>query len=141
MKGNPMFDISTKRASETGAIKLRNGDGSPLRNGDGNQLTVTIHSPASKTWQAAQADKQRKAVERMQEAGGRTSAALDEAKRDQVEFLVAITVSFDGFGYGKTTGAEMFRAAYDDDALGYIRDQVFAGANDWEVFTGGSATG
>lgn len=77
----------------------------------------------------------------MRKSGGRVEAALDKAVADQVDFLTAITVSFDGWTYpaekGSTDPRAMFRAAYSDDTLGFIRDQVFEEATDWAVFTKG----
>lgn len=136
------FDITKKRALETAQIDLVNGDGSPLLDDDGNQLAVTVHGPASKVWQAANAERGRKRAERMRKNGGKVEAALDNAKEDQVEFLTRITVSFDGWSYPtETKGADaaMFRAAYEDEGLGFIRDHVYAEANDWSAFTKGSA--
>jgi hypothetical protein len=34
----------------------------------------------------------------------------------------------------------MFRAAYSDDSIGFIRDHVFGEVRDWTAFTKGSAT-
>ncbi len=137
-----MFDITKKRASETGAIDLVAGDGTPLLDDDGNQLSVTVHGPGSKVWQAAQAELNRKRAERMRKNGGKLEAAFDHAKEDRVEFLVRVTVSFNGWTYpvdAKAGPQAMFRACYEDDLLGFIRDHVFAEVTDWEGFTKGSA--
>ena len=78
---------------------------------------------------------------RVRKAGGRTEAVMDEAREDAIEFLARITISFDGWEYpGKfDSPVDMFRAAYGDDELGYIRDQLFDEARDWAAFTKGSA--
>lgn len=136
------FDIRARRALESGQIELKSGDGSPLLDDEGNQLFVTVHSPASKVWQQANAEMNRRRAERMRKNGGKIEAALDNAVADQIDFLVRITISFDGWEYPVEGGGgpeAMFRAAYSDDALGYIRDHVFAEANDWAAFTKGSA--
>jgi len=134
------YDITRKRALETGRIELKAGDGSPLTDDDGNPLAVTVHSPGSKVWQQANADKNRKQAERLRKAGGRAEAMLDNAIEDQVDFLVRVTISFDGWEYpGKWPAEpEMFRAAYADSSLGFIRDHVWAEVNDWSAFTSGS---
>lgn len=135
------FDITKKRALETAQIELKNGDGSPLLDDDGNQLYVTAHGPASKVWQQAAAEQNRKRAERLRKNGGRMEAALDHAREDQIEFLSRVTISFDGWDYpveSKAPGA-MFRAAYSDDGIGFIRDHVYAEVNDWSAFTKGSA--
>lgn len=135
------FDITKKSAAATGTIELKDGSGAPLLDDAGAPLTVTVHSPASKAWQQANAEKNRRQAERMRKAGGRAEALLDGAREDQIEFLTRITIGFNGLEYpgaGKTPG-EQARAIYDDDALGFIRDHVFAEANDWAAFTSGSA--
>lgn len=136
------FDIRTRRALESGDIELKEGDGSPMLDDEGNPLSVTVHSPASKVWQAANAEFNRRRAERLRKNGGKVEAALDNATADQIDFLVRITISFNGWEYpveGKAGPDAMFRAAYADDALGFIRDHVWAEAHDWAAFTKGSA--
>lgn len=140
-----MFDITKKRASETGVIDLKNGDGGMLYDDEGNQLSVTVYGPGSKIWQQADAENNRRRNERIRKAGGNFTTALDNVKDDQIDFLVRVTISFDGWEYpaekGKwATQAEMFRAAYSDDSIGFIRDHVFSEVRDWTAFTKGSAT-
>lgn len=141
-----MFDITKKRALEIADIPLVNGDGSPLYDDDGNELSVTVHGPGSKIWQQADAERSRRRTARIEKARGRIAAALDHARDDETDFLCSITVSFNGWEYPNPEGgewrgkADMFRAAYSDDAIGYIRDHVHKEANDWSVFTRGSAT-
>lgn len=133
-----MFDITKKRVAETGKIELKDADGSPLVDDAGNVLTVTAHGPGSKVWQQADAAMSRKQAERMRKNGGKVEAALDNAKADQVDFLCAVTISFNGWEY-PTENGNQFRAAYSDDTIGYIRDHVFREVRDWS-FTKGSAT-
>lgn len=128
------FDITKKRASATGDIELKDGDGSPLLDEKGNPLTISVYSPASKQWEQASAEMNRKRAERMRKNGGKMEAALDNAKQDQIEFLCRVTVSLNGFDYPVKDG-DPIRALYEDDALGYIRDHVYAEANDWSAFT------
>lgn len=137
-----MFDITKKRAVETAEIELVNGDGSPMYGDDGNALSVTAHGPGSKLWQQADAERNRRRTARIEKNRGKISAALDHAREDEIDFLCAITVSFNGWEYpGEFRGsAEMFRAAYSDDTIGFIRDHVHKEATDWTVFTKGSAT-
>lgn len=135
------FNIKARGASETGTIELKAGDGSPLNDDAGNVLSVTVHSPASKQWEAAQAAMNRKRAERLRKNGGKLEAALDNAKADQVTFLTAITIRFNGdieHPDAENSG-DLARAIYEDDTLGFIRDHVFAESGDWASFTGGSA--
>ena len=133
------FDITKKRAADTGIIDLKDKDGSPLLDDEGNQLSVTVHGPGSKVWQQANTDKARKQAERMRKNGNKIEAAFDNAIADQVEFLIRVTISFNGWEYPVDKGGDMFRAAYSDNSLGYIRDHVFAEVNDWANFSNGSA--
>jgi hypothetical protein len=135
-----MFDITKRRVSETGKIELKGPDGTPLKDDDGNVLSVTVHGPGSKVWQEASADLNRQRAARLRKAGGRIEGAMDSAVEDQVELLARVTISFNGWEYPDVgSGADMFRAAYGDPLLGFIRDQVLAEVNDWAAFTGGSA--
>jgi hypothetical protein len=136
------FDITRKRASETAKIDLVNGDGTPFLDDDGNQLSVTVHGPGSKVWQQADAERSRRRTVRIEKNRGKISAAIDLTGEDQVDFLTAITVSFNGWEYPGEFASQrdMFKAAYADDTIGYIRDHVSAEAGGWEAFTSGSAT-
>jgi hypothetical protein len=135
------FDITQKRALETAKIDLVEGSGAPMLDNDGNQLTVTVYGPGSKRWQQADADRNRKRTARIEKNRGRLAAALDGSKADELDFLVAITISFDGWSYPAPDGgtwasaSDMFRAAYNDDTIGFIRDHVHKEANDWSAFT------
>ena len=135
------FDITQKRATDTGVIELKNGDGSPMVNEKGEPFTVTVHSPASKIWMQADADKSRKRAERLRKNGGKVEAALDGATQDQIEFLTRVTLRFNGDIEHPDAGTKgLTRAIYEDDALGFIRDHVDREVNDWSAFTKGSAT-
>lgn len=134
-----MFDITSKAVNESARIELKDADGSPLLDDKGEQLAVTVYGPGSKVWQQATSEMNRKRAERMRKNGGKIEAALDNAKPDQVDFLVRCTISFDGWSYPGAEGPEMFRAAYADDRIGFIRDHVFGEVNDWGAFTKGSA--
>lgn len=128
------FDITKKRAATNGDIELKNGDGSPMTDDKGNPLSVTVHSPASKQWEQANAEVNRKRAERMRKNGNNISAAMENAKIDQIEFLCKVTISLNGF---EVKGDDPIRALYEDDALGFIRDHVYAEVNDWSAFTKG----
>lgn len=136
-----MFDITKRRALETACIQLVNGDGSPMLDDEGDPVGVTVHGPGSKVWQQADAERNRKRTARIEKNRGKIAAALDHAREDEIDFLCAITVSFDGWLYPgefKTSG-DMHRAAYSDDTIGFVRDHVHKEATDWSVFTQGSA--
>lgn len=139
------FDITRKRATETATIDLVDGEGAPLLDDDGNTLTVTVHGPGSKVWQQADADRNRRRTARLEKNRGKVSAVLEGARDDEVEFLCRVTISFNGWTYPAPDGGEwpakdaMFRAAYSDDSLGFIRDHVHKAVHEWGSFMNGSA--
>lgn len=140
------FDILKKRALETAEIELVEGDGSPLYDDDGKRLSVTVNGPGSKVWQQANAEMNRRRTQRIEKNRGKITAALEHAQEDQVDFLCRVTISFNGWEYPAPDGKKwptqdaMFRAAYEDDTIGYIRDHVDSEARDWSAFTRGSGT-
>lgn len=137
-----MFDITKRASNETGIIELVNGDGAPLLDDDGNRLSITAYGPGSKIWQRADAERNRRRTARLEKNRNRMSAVLDGTREDEIEFLVTITISFNGWTYPGDFAHEkdMFRAAFMDDSIGYIRDHISKEGNDWTAFTKGSAT-
>ena len=141
-----MFDITKRRALQTAEIPLNNGDGSPLmddgenalpqENGDKvlTRLSATLCGPASKTWQQADAERNRSQLAAAEKSPRKVAAAIAANKRDDDnKFLASITVSFNGWEYPhpeKATGGtwasqrEMFAACYADGGYAFIRDQL-----------------
>jgi hypothetical protein len=65
--------------------------------------------------------------------------SAEEQRAEQAEFLAAITVSFNGFGYppaGEATGKDLFRALYMDRSVGFITDQVQRSSATGEILPG-----
>jgi len=138
-----MFDITKKRALETAKIDLTDGEGAPLLDDDGNRLSVTLCGPGSKTWQQADAERSRKQASRAEKNPRRiASTIIDHRRDDEIDFLVAITVSFNGWVYPGDfpSQKDMFRAAYADDSIGYIRDQLAVEGNGWSAFNRSAST-
>lgn len=138
------FDITKRRAAETAKIELTDGEGAPLLDDDGNRLSVTICGPGSKTWQQADAERSRRQAVRAEKNPRKIASAIaDHRREDEIDFLVSVTVSFNGWSYpGEfNSSREMFRAAYEDDTIGYIRDQLSKEGNDWSAFTKAAQTG
>lgn len=132
------FDITKKRAAETADIPVKNGDGSLMLDDDGNKITVTLCSPGSQAWMQAEAETNRKRAERLQK-GGRISAALEDSKQDQIDFLCRVTVKFNGdIEHPEAKNkADLPRAIYSDDSLAFIREEIHGQAHDWGNFTKG----
>ncbi|MCK0531774.1 hypothetical protein [Sphingobium agri] len=142
------FDITKRRVSDTAKIELTDGDGAPLLDDEGNRLSVTLCGPGSRTWQQADAERSRKQALRAEKNPRKiASSIIDNRRDDEIDFLVAITVTFNGWEYphpevGGTFASprDMFKAAYADNSIGYIRDQLTAAGNDWAPFSGTAST-
>lgn len=127
------FDISNLAVNATTIIELENPNGEPLTNADGETLSITAYGPGSKQYQKAQGIRNRAILDYVRKGGKKMKD--DEQRELDAEFLAACTVSFNGFVYKDLTGAEMFKAAYMDTAIGYIADQVSKAVGDWANFT------
>ncbi len=138
------FNILNRRVAETAQIELNDAEGGPLLDDDRNRLSVTLCGPGSKTWQRADAERNRRQAARAEKNMRKIATTIaDHRLSDQIDFLVAITVSFNGWEYphpDRENGGsypsqrDMFKAAYSDDSIGYIRDQLAAEGNDWSAF-------
>jgi hypothetical protein len=137
-----MFDITKTAVEETAVCELTDANEAALLGEDGKQLSVTLHGPGSEPFARAEAKRQNRLVDRLKRKG-KAELSADEQRAEQAEFLAAVTVSFNGFGYppaGEATGKDLFRAAYKDRKIGFITDQVQRFVGDWGNFTGSSAT-
>lgn len=85
-------------------------------------LTITVHSPGTKTYQAAlHAYTEKKSGGLTALINGKDSKrSADADTKDLAVFLAAVTISFDGFDYEGMRGNAMFRAAYEDIEIGHI---------------------
>ena len=135
-----MFDITQEAVAETAELDLKRADGSPMLDGDGKQLSITLCGPGSPTHVQARAEVKRRARARADKATGSLFAALDNTGEDEAHFLATVTVSFNGWEYPAKDGKwksqqEMFKAAYLDQSLGFIRDQADRFVGDWGNFS------
>lgn len=120
-----MKNLKSLAIEPTGKYKVTDAAGNVQYQEDGETpLTITVHSPGTKKYQAALHDFNSK------KSGG--LAALMKGKDDKADwtvdvrdlavFLAAITVSFDGFDYEGKIGNAGYRAAYEDIEIGHIAD-------------------
>lgn len=121
------FDIRTLAISKTGEVPVRNAAGERQYDAEGKPLTITVHSPGTKAFNAAQhARSQRnndRVVSKMQgKSDGNLTA--EDAAQERAEFLASITVSFNGFGVDGLEGKAAFAKVYGDLELGHIADDV-----------------
>jgi hypothetical protein len=132
-----MFDITSVAASETSVLELVSAADEPLLDADGKPLTITLYGPGTTQFARASQRRQNKLLDRLKKKG-KADLSPDEQTAEQADFLASVTVSFNGWTYppaGKATGAELFKAAYKDRAIGFIADQVTAFVGDWANFT------
>lgn len=120
------FDIRTLAISKTGEVPVRNASGEKQYDGD-KPLSITVHSPGTKAFNAAQHARQLRNSERMMDkmqgkADGKQTA--EDAAEERAEFLTAITISFNNFGVDGLTGKAAFAKIYGDLELGHIADDV-----------------
>lgn len=121
------FDIRTLAISKTGEVPVRNASGEKQYDADGKPLSITVHSPGTKAFNAAQHARQLRNSDRMVnkmqgKADGKQTA--EDATEERAEFLTAITISFNNFGIDGHTGRAMFASVYGDLELGHIADDV-----------------
>lgn len=144
------MDITKKAVTETSTLHIRSADDTllyePLPDGKDDiskPVTITLYGPGSKAYMDSQAKAQNRILDRMQRKG-KTTRSAEDMQAEQLEQLIACTISFQHIDHpslpGVTTGAELYRAVYSDPGLGFIRDQVQAHIGDWANFTASSAT-
>lgn len=134
------FDITTVASVEMAICELKDADDSPLMDEKGNALSVTVYGPGSKAYVKATTRRQSRNLERLRRKG-KPNMTAEENVEDAADFLATCTVSFNGWDYppaGKAEGFALFKAAYADSSLGFIRDQVAEFISDWANFTSGS---
>lgn len=130
------FDISTIQVADTfDVVIISPATGEPLLNDEKKPVSITVHSPASKPFKAAQAASNAKMVKRIK-SKGKVDETPEEMAATTASFLAAITVSLNGFSYkGDAAGVETFRELYADPKMGWLTEQVNREAGDWANFT------
>jgi hypothetical protein len=131
-----MLNIKNRAVSETLTFDLVDADESPLLGDDGKPCTVTIYGPGSKVFARATHAKSAKLMGKANRVS--VNALVEEATRQNTEFLVAITESIE-LAYDDLQGEEKLRAIYSDTSIGFIADQVLKKAGEWGNFKPGSA--
>lgn len=139
-------DLTQFAVKDTADIPLTLGDGeTPMVGADGKTpLSVTVYGPGSKQFERAKAARESRVFALMRRKGGKMERTPEETARDTVEFLTAITASWNGGiahpdAVDESTEA-LSRAIYADSRIGFIRDKVNEHVGDWGNFSAGSAT-
>lgn len=131
------IDLTKKLVPAIGYVRVKEADGSVMKDEKGNIAYARMHSPASKTWQVADAARHRKMMARIKDQGGNLAAAADEPE-DVIDFLTAVTEEFIGLEVplpeGENGSKALVRAIYTNEGLGYIRDGMYREGRDWGAF-------
>ena len=133
-----MFDITQLVPTSTSFLHLKSPiDEEPLFSGSGEDkkpVGITFHAPGSEVYEAADKRNTNRSLAR-----GRKKVDLnaDLLRADRIDFLAAITISFDNLSYppaGAATGEALFKAFYGDPKFGWAFAQANSHLQDWANF-------
>src|SRR5690606_32103466 len=104
---------------------------------------IRLYGPGSAAYAQVESRQTQRALKRMEENGGKpTDLSAEEHRVQQAEDLAALTVSFENFTYSAAdgkSGAELFKAVYENQKLGFITSQVAKFVGNWGAFKATSA--
>lgn len=138
-----LLNIAALSVAATAALHVKSASGELLYADAERTLPVRIHlhGPGSKIASVIDGRQTQRSLKRMQDNDNKvTAASPEERKAETAEDLAELTVRFENFTYGdgSLTGADLFRAVYEDQSLGFITRQVGKFFNDWGNFSGAS---
>jgi len=122
-----MKNLKSLAILPTGKFKVRDAAGAVVYQDDGTTpLTITVHSPGTKPYQAAlHAYNEKKSGGLSALINGKDSKRDPEADaEDLAVFLAAVTISFDGFDYEGKVGNAAYRGAYKDIEIGHVANDL-----------------
>jgi len=124
------FDLTAFEAADTGILEVQNqkDDGPLLFNGQ--PVTIELYGPGSEQYAKAQSKVESASQARLFAAArGKAKDAAAEARKDQIDKLVACTKAINNFPL--PGGAA---SLYQNRKLGYITHQVSRYLEDWGNF-------
>lgn len=136
------MDISKKAVAETAALHIKDANGEPMYADDARRqpVKIIIYGPSSNAFSVVEARQAARAVKRMEDNDGKVALlSPEERRKEAAEDLADVTVAFENFTYspaGDAQGRELYKAVYNDPALGFIVKQVRQGVQDWGKFAG-----
>jgi hypothetical protein len=127
-----MSDIRRFALEQSAAIHLRDGADNLMYadDKDTKPMVINVYGPGTKAYAAAE----KRNTDRMMENLRRKGKTADAAEM-RVDFLVAITKSFENIEYDKLEGEALYRAVYSDTSIRFIADQVNAYVGETSNFT------
>lgn len=122
-----MKSLKSLAIEPTGKFKVKDAAGNTVYQDDGaTPLTITVHSPGTKTYQAALHSYTEKKSGGLSAIinGKENKRDADADAKDLAVFLAAVTISFDGFDYEGRIGNAAYRAAYEDVEIGHVASDL-----------------
>ncbi|WP_210357649.1 hypothetical protein [Sphingomonas beigongshangi] len=139
------FNIAALAVALTGTVHVKTAAGEPAYADAERKLPLLIHlhSPGSEIASVIEGRQTARSLKRMQDNDGKITAASPEERRTETAAdLAALTIGFENFDYGEgLSGEPMFRAMYEDQALGHVTRQVAKYFGDWGNFSAASTSG
>ncbi len=130
------MDIKSLRIKDTGRMHVTDASGNKLYDEKNKAVIIVLHSPASKEYAQANANRENMLVDMLREKGS-ASATVESKSKAKASYLVDCTHSMEGIEYDGLKGRDLFNAVYTDRAIGFIADQANVRLNDWSNFIEG----
>ena len=127
-----MADVRKFALEQTAVIHIRDGADNLMYadKEEAKPMQIHVYGPGTKAYAAAE----KRNTDRMMENLRRKGKAADAAEM-RVDFLSAITKSFENIDYDALKDEALHRAVYSDTSIRFIADQVNAYVGDTVNFT------
>lgn len=147
-----MLDITSKAVKDTAELELLDADDEPMFDREvrtredeeaANRCSITLYGPGSKVYEEAENERQNTMMELAGKKGGKIKFSAEQRRQMDATFYARLTKSFNHFNYPAgedVSGFDLFKAAYLDGSVGFIRAQVAQFLGDWGNFKAGSKT-
>lgn len=135
------MDIRKFAVEPTSVLHLRDAndelmyvDGPDGKPDESKPMRVHLFGPGSKPYANAQAKAQNRMIDKLKRKGKMDESAEHKAK-EQAELYASCTESFENVEYDKLEGRFLAMAIYQDESIGFIREQVGKHLGDWANFS------
>lgn len=122
--------------------ELLYADGEDGKPDESKPMVAVLYGPGSKPYEKATTERSNRMVDRLKKKG-KTETSPEQSRKENVDFLAAVTVSFENVVYDdnpKLIGDALHRAVYADITIGFIAEQVSKHTGDWGNFSKPSTT-
>ena len=140
-----MFNIASLAIADTSTLHLKGIDDELLFADEAKTLpvTVTLHSPGSAAYAAADARRNDRVLALMKRKGSNKMPSAAELRPINIKFLAECTAWDTNLGHEDApdaVGTQLYEVIYADRRIGFIHDQTKAHLDDWVNFPKASAT-